>query len=247
MQQLSLPLGDENRLLTAHILLLAAFGPIPLFFKLNPVDQMILAMLSGRTRDEFALKIFVFFKNKVERWEDLADMQPSAIKKLINGVTYADKKARELSECIREIIALRRGLDLDFLRGWTTGNAHRWIENLTGVGPKVSSAVLNASTLNKRILMVDTAHRRVAKRFGLIPQTANDGPASRMLNRQIPDDWTAEDTEIHHFLIQRLGKETCIYDHPDCSNCPLVADCPTAQAAGIKTPYPPAVSLQMAS
>jgi len=247
MQQLSLQLGDENRLLTAHLLLLMAFGPMPLFFRLNPVDQMILAMLSGRTRDEFALKVFVHLKQRVGNWENLAQMQPSSVKKLIDGVTYVDKKAHELTECIKEIIALRGCLDLDFLYDWTTGYAHRWIENLTGVGPKVSSAALNASTLNKRILMIDTAHRRVAKRFGLIPQKIGDNPASRILNRQIPDEWTAEDTEVHHFLMQRLGKEICTHDRPDCSNCPLLAKCPTAQAAGIETPAAPEILHRLAS
>ncbi len=234
MQQWSLQLGDENRLLTAHRLLLAAYGSIPLFYRLNPVDQVILAMLSGRTRDEFALQVFVYFKQKVGHWENLAHMQPSTVRKLINGVTYADKKAIELPECIRQIIMQRGHLDLDFLTDWAIGYAENWIENLTGVGPKVSSAALNASTLNKRILMVDTAHRRVAKRLGLIPESAGDKPASRMLNRQMPDDWSAEDAEIHHFLMQQLGKKICTQDQPDCINCPLAVTCLTAQASGFK-------------
>ena len=44
MYQLSLPHCDENRLLTAHSLWLAFFRPIPLFFRLNFVDQVILAL-----------------------------------------------------------------------------------------------------------------------------------------------------------------------------------------------------------
>ena len=194
-------------------------------------------------------RLLSFSKRVSTYWVNLADMQPSAVKKLVDGVTYADKKARELPECIREIIVFRGRLDLGFLENWTTSYAHQWIENLTGVGPKVSAATLNASTLNKRILRVDTAHRGVAKRYGLIPDTANDNLASRMLNRQTPDCWASEGTEIHHFLMQSLGKEVCTHDHPDCFNCPLVTTCPTARIAGIKAspPSPLAIPLRMAS
>ncbi len=247
MQQLSLQLGDKNRLLTAHKLLLAAFGPIPLFYRLDPVDQMILAILSGRTRDELALAIFVRLKQKVWPWENLADMPPGAVRKLIDGVTYADKKAAELPECIQEIMVERGSLNLGFLQSWPVAYAHQWLEKITGVGPKVSSAVLNASTLNKRFMIVDTAHRRVAKRFGLIPQNASDERASLMLNRQMPDYWTAQDAENHHFLIQRLGKIICTYDRPDCGNCPLRCTCPTAIAVSIKAPLPIQTPLRMAS
>lgn len=246
MQQLSLPFGDENRLLSAHRLLRVAFSPIPLFFKLNPVDQMILAILSGRTRDAFAMKIFTALKSHVGNWENLARLQPTAVKKLIEGVTYADKKARELPESIRQIIILRGSLDLGFLKDWTVSSAQQWVENLTGAGPKVSGATLNASTLSMRILMVDTAHRRVAKRLGLVPPNANDALASRMLSRQMPDSWSAEDAEINHFLMQKLGKEVCTYDRPDCTNCPLVRMCPTAKAADIPAPLPSPVPQQMA-
>ncbi|MGI9357384.1 MAG: hypothetical protein ACR2PF_19785 [Rhizobiaceae bacterium] len=218
-----------------------------MFFRLNFVDQVILAMLNGRRRDEFALKVCVFLKSRAKRWENLSEMQPSAVTKLIDGDTYADKKTRELPEYIREIIALRGHLDLDIMRGWTLDYAHRWIETITGIGPKISCAALNVSTLNMRILMVDTAHRRVAERYGLIPQNIGDKFASRLLNWQVPDYWTTEDTEIHHFLIQMLGKEICASGHSDCSNYPLVASCPTNQAAGIETFYLSAMPLRMAS
>lgn len=226
--QYTLPLAYENRLLTAHTLLLAAFGPIPACHRLDPVSQMIFAMLSGRTRDAVAMDIFKALAARLKRWEDLAKMEPHVVKPLIATATFAEKKAFYLPAAIGEILTRRGHLDLGFLAEWPVVMAKAWLETLPGVGVKTSTAVLNFSTLHRRILMVDTAHNRVTRRLGLVPQKAGLARATRLLNRQLPDAWEAGDTETHHVLMQSLGRRFCTHRHPDCPNCPLCAMCPHA-------------------
>lgn len=228
--QYTLPLAEQNRLIDAHRLLLAAFGPVPACRRLDPVGQMVLAMLSGRTRDAVAMEVFMRLARHLKGWDRLAEMQPHTLKPLISDITFAERKAIYLPDAIRRILSLRGRLDLAFLVDWPVETARRWLEALPGVGAKTSAAVLNMSTLHRRILMVDTAHNRAARRLGLVPPKADIARATRLLNRQIPDAWNADDTEAHHVLMQDLGKRLCTFHHPDCPHCPLCTLCPSGGA-----------------
>lgn len=229
--QYHLPFPGENHLLAADRLLLAAFGPVPPFYRLDPVGQMIFAMLSGRTRDELAMEKYTLLKTRLASWEKLAQMQPFRLRKLIAGVTFAERKAAHLPAALQEIIARRGRIELDFLGNWPVEKAKSWLEKLPGVGPKTSAAVLNFSTLQRRILMVDTAHNRAARRLGLVPEKSDIARTTRLLNRRLPNIWTAQDTETHHVLMQKLGRDFCIHGQPFCTNCPLCCICPSASGA----------------
>ena len=114
--------------------------------------------------------------------------------------------------------------------------AQAWLESLPGVGPKTSAAVLNFSTLHRRVLCVDTAHYRVAVRFGLVPQKTTPKLASHLLNQLVPDHWTADDTETHHVLMQLLGRTLCTSGRPRCAPCPLRLMCPSADSLKLMPP-----------
>lgn len=230
--QLTLALASGSRLLEVHRILLARLGPVPCPL-LDPVSQLVLTMLSGRTRDEAAMAVFLELRaNLQQRWEDLPGMPPALLLKLIAGVTFAERKAVFLPDAIQAILARRGNLDFEFLRLWPIDDAHYWLASLPGVGSKTSAAVLNFSTLNRRILMVDTAHNRVAKRLGFVPEKAGLARAARMLNRQLPDDWAASDARQHHIVMQRLGAQTCTHSNPRCADCCINAICPSSPRAG---------------
>jgi endonuclease-3 len=234
--QYTLPFAIENRLLSAHRLLAAVLGPQAATHRLDPVSQMIFAMLSARTRDEIAKGAFEGLANSFPAWEPLARMRAGDLEKRIALTTFPEKKAIHVPGALQTIIRQRHRLDLEFLGMRTVEAAEEWLENLPGVGPKTSAAVLNFSTLHQRVLCVDTAHQRVAKRLGLIPARADLKRAKRLLNRQVPDDWTADDTELHHLLMQLLGRTVCTHAKPQCGLCPLQPMCPSATSAA---PLPP--------
>jgi endonuclease-3 len=230
--QYTLPFAAGSPLLRIHGLLLDRFGPEPECLRLEPVGMLVFAMLSGRTRDAVAKEAFISLRRRVTAWEELVGMSPPVIGQLISGVTFAERKARQLPSALGEILHRRGRLDLGFLAAWPVEDARHWLERLTGVGAKVSAAVLNLSSLHLRVLMVDTAHNRVARRLGLVPEKADIARTTRLLNRCLPPCWNADDTEEHHFLMQRLGRTLCVRARPACAGCPLLATCRTASAAG---------------
>jgi len=234
--QYTLPFAIENRLLRAHELLSAALGPLAPTHRLDPVSQMIFAMLSGRTRDGIAKGAFEGLANSFPTWEPLARMRAGDLQKRIALTTFPERKAIHVPGALQTIMRQRRRLDLEFLGRRSVESAEAWLENLPGVGPKTSAAVLNFSTLHQRVLCVDTAHQRVARRLGLVPKGASLAQTKRLLNLQLPDEWTADATESHHLLMQLLGKTLCIHARPKCRACPLRLMCPSANTTDAVPP-----------
>lgn len=219
--QYALPFDPDNRLVRIHEGLLAAFGRPPKCHRLDPVSQLVLTMLSARTRSPIAKAAFKRLANRFSRWEELARTPARKLRRLIEPVTYAESKAMFLPGALLNVMRRRGDLSLDFLNAWPAGAAQAWLETLPGVGPKTSAAILNFSPLHKPVLVVDTAHYRAAQRLGLISANASLAKAARILVRHIPDHWTADDIEDHHFLMQTLGQSYCTHSNPACGDCPI--------------------------
>ncbi|MCR4265251.1 iron-sulfur cluster loop, partial [Nitratireductor sp. ZSWI3] len=122
--QYTLPLAPFNRIAGVHRSLRATFGAPAEFVRLDPVSQMLLAMLSARTRSEIALKVFATLVEHFEvarhggRWTRLANASFHEVDRLLEGITHPERKAIALPRALREIAARRGDLTLDFLAGW---------------------------------------------------------------------------------------------------------------------------------
>lgn len=219
--QYDLPLDAENPLVRAHLGLLTAFGRPPACFRLDPISQMVLTLLSARTRSGVAKKVFEHLATDFSSWEELARTPSREIRELINPVTYAERKSVFLSCALQTIMRHRGVLSLDFLDAWPIDAAQSWLEKLPGVGPKTSAAILNFSLLHKPALVVNTAHWRAARRLNLISKKVSLAQAPRVLTMFIPASWTADDIEEHHALMQQLGQTYCTHSDPVCCACPL--------------------------
>jgi endonuclease-3 len=227
--QYALSIGAAAPVVTIHRRLLTAFGiPVPAK-RLAPVSQLVLALLNVRTSDGIARAAFEALSDRFGHWDWLQYAAPDAVEPIIRTVTFAEKKAVTLPAALRSITARRGRLTLDFLDELPTDAARAWLMDVPGVGPKVSASVLNLSTLDRRALVVDTHHTRVAKRLRLAPRWSNTDKTSALLDSQMPSIWTAEDMADHHELMKRLGQSFCSRTAPSCDACPLLSLCPTGQ------------------
>lgn len=175
------------------------------------------------------MTVFEDLCRRFERWEDLRDAPVWTVRKIIDPVTYSERKATWLVSALGAITRRRGKLDLDFLAGWRAEAARSWLESLPGVGPKVSAAVLNFSRLRMRTLVADTHHLRVAKRLGILPLSAKAERAYRMLMDQVPEAWTAKDLDDHNTLMKKHGQAVCRHANPVCSACSLRSLCPSVR------------------
>jgi len=207
--------------------LAAAFGPPPRWLYPDPVDVLVLALLSARTRDEVAMAALRVLRVRFPRWQDLLDADPAVVERLVGRTTWPDRKTLNLQEALRALQAARGRLELDFLAGLGVEDAIAWLRQLPGVGPKTASCVLLFSRLRMRALPVSTRHHRIAKRLGLISRRADAEAAHEPLLAMLPPDWDNDRIERHHWLIARLGRDHCTDRRPRCGDCPVRELCPS--------------------
>ena len=205
------------------------FGQPGPYVRLDPVSQLVVGIIGGRTHGRLSLAALEALVHRFGTWERVRDGREAAVRDAIRAVTYAEVKARRLQAALRAVTAARGGLTLEFLRAWTVAGAHVWLERLPGVGRKTAAATLNFSTLRRRTPVIDTHHLRVLRRFGLIGSRAGFAEAHDRIMPSLPEGWTADDLDDHHQLVKTLGQRICRHGLPDCGDCPLLNHCATAR------------------
>jgi endonuclease-3 len=187
----------------------------------KPIGQLVKSMISGRTRDPVSLRAYRQLRDQYGAASRIA----AAIEEVIANVTFPESKAKWLVGALRRIGRERPDYRLDFLGELPLDQALAWLERLPGVGRKVAASTLNASTLNRPVLIVDTHVQRVLCRLGLVAPDAEAREASEAVTAAMAD-WSGDDFLRFHIGAKRLGQRICRPDAPDCTACPLARDCP---------------------
>ena len=219
-------------MLLIHDRLCSEYGcPIPFFHDLDPLSELISALLSHRTRNADSARAFKQLISRFQEWSAVRDAPLQEIQAAIAPCTWPEQKAPRIQQVLRLISDRHNGeLTLDFLGELPVVEARAWLESLPGVGPKTSAAVLLFSRLRQPALPVDSHHHRVAVRLGLIPANTSVGPAHALLEAQLPPDWTAQQVYDNHEVLMLHGQRCCYYRNPACDRCSVLDLCPFGQA-----------------
>ncbi|NEQ32613.1 MAG: Fe-S cluster assembly protein HesB [Leptolyngbya sp. SIO4C5] len=218
-----------------HQRLCAVYGcPIAYFHNLDPLSELISALLSHRTRNAQSGQAYRQLRQALPTWEAVRDAPTDQVQQAIAPCTWPEQKAPRLQAVLQRITQERgEPLSLDFLADLSVPTARQWLESIPGVGPKTSAAVLAFSTLRRRSLPVDSHHHRVALRLGLIPEQLAVGPSHQVLEAQLPDDWSAQQVYDNHEVLMLHGQQCCHYRRPQCDRCPLLDLCQYGQTLEI--------------
>lgn len=222
----------QEQLLVIHARLCAEYGcPIAYFHSLDPLSELISALLSHRTKNKDSHRAFQQLTQQFPTWEAVRDAPTAQVQAAIAPCTWADSKAPRIQQVLRLIgERLNEQWSLDFLGEMPVPAARAWLESLPGVGPKTSAAVLAFSRLRGRALPVDSHHHRVAVRLGILPATIEVGPAHQMLEALLPNDWNAQQVYDHHEVMMLHGQKCCFFRNPACDRCSLRDLCPSRRA-----------------
>ncbi|TWT05960.1 endonuclease III [Reyranella sp. CPCC 100927] len=218
--------GPRSPLVLIRRRLLALYGPQRPIERPDPIDQLINAILSTKTRDEVSFPAFRRLLYRYKSWTAVIDAPIAEIARTIRAVTHHERKAEYIPGALHTIVAQTGSLDLMFLQGWPEDTAMAWLMTLPGAGPKVAATTLNWSLLRKRVLAVDTHLLRVGQRLGLVPANADYNSGFEAFMRLVPADWDADDLFEFHWLMKLHSQRICAYEHPACFRCPLRDHCP---------------------
>jgi endonuclease-3 len=230
------PNQNTEFVLQVHQRLTAEYGHnIKYFHDLDPLSELVSALLSHRTRNSQSGKAYHNLMAAFGSWEAMRDAPVALVEAELQPCTWPEQKAPRIQEVLRIITEEKGRLTLDFLADMEVVAAREWLETLPGVGPKTSAAVLSFSSLRGRALPVDSHHFRVAVRLGIIEQKIGEGKANRVLEDLLPATFPAQEVYDHHQVMMRHGQKICTYHRPACTQCTLLDICPTGLS--LVTPY----------
>ena len=190
----------------------------------DPLDELILTVLSQHTSDLNADRAFTSLGAAFPDWERVAEAPTSApLRTRSVRAAWPTRRRPGSKRCSRRFTTARDSYDLDRLRTMSDDEVRSYLTSLPGIGPKTAAVVLSFA-LGRDAIPVDTHVHRVAMRLGLVPPKVSAEKADRLLHELVPD---GSRTPLHVALI-RLGREICKAPTPRCRLCPLKDLCPTA-------------------
>lgn len=202
-------------------LLVEAYGDRKWKRRAEPIDELIMTMLSQRTNDLNRDKAFERLKEKFPSWEQILKAKVSSIESAIKPAGLSKQKAPRIKAILQRIAEANGGnLSLDFLSRMPVPKALSWLKSLPGVGPKTAACVLLFS-FGKPVFPVDTHIFRISKRLGWLDSNVTEAEANELLDKVIPD---AIKYRLHLNMIAH-GRRICRPKNPRCQECVLKSFC----------------------
>ncbi|MEM6267169.1 MAG: endonuclease III [Pseudomonadota bacterium] len=229
---MQLDLGPDHRtdiLRAAQAALIERFGRVirPPEKRRDPVWVLVHGVIGAQTKTIHSNASTDGLIATYGTWDAVAAQPVDVLEAQLQRQTFPSVAAERLKACLNAIIALRGRVDLSHLTDLGTHEAMVWLETLPGVARKNSAGVMNASTFERRAVVIDAHHRRIMQRMGLVPAKADTTRTYDALMPVMPPEWTAADIDEHHLLLKRLGQTLCRPREAHCKDCPVRSDCKT--------------------
>ena len=217
--------AELERVREIHRRLKRAHGPLDPPPKREPLEELVLTILSQNTNDLNRDRAWAALRERFPSWDELAAARERDVVDAIRPGGLANTKAPRILHVVREIREREGGFDLSWMRDAPEPSVTEYLTSLPGVGRKTAACVL-AFSLERPVIPVDTHVHRVAGRLGLLPPKTDAAKAHDVLADRIPSRLRLP----MHVALIRHGRVICKAGLPRCDICPLQDLCPAAPA-----------------
>jgi endonuclease-3 len=195
----------------------------------DPLDELILTILSQNTNDNNSDQAFIRLKTRYPKWDQVARAKSGNIEDLISVAGLGNTKTRYILSVLKEIgdenlahNRLKKGspYHLDHVKKMNLENALEYLTGFKGVGQKTAACVLAFSCMMPAF-PVDTHIHRILIRQGIIPEKMGAGDAHEVMYRITEPD----DRYRFHINLIRYGREICHARNPECGRCVIRKTC----------------------
>jgi len=195
--------------------------------KRDPFKTLVHTMLSQITNRENTLAAY-------RRLEELVGVEPERlaraplelIEEAIRPAGLYKRRAQRIKDVANEILD-KFGGDLESLSRLDTKELREVLRALPGVGAKTADVLLLFS-YGRPVMPVDTHIARIAKRIGLVNESAGYEEIRSKLESAIPADAMA----FAHLALIEFGRRICKPRRPRCEKCSISDVCPRIGAEG---------------
>ncbi|MCU0494721.1 MAG: endonuclease III [Chloroflexaceae bacterium] len=211
---------NHEHIAHVHTLLAEAYGPRRFRGGRNPLDELVMTILSQNTSDRNSGRAYRALRQAYPTWQAVLEAPTGELYEVIKPAGLGNVKAPRIQQTLRAILERRGELSLDFLAELPLNEARAWLLSLDGVGPKTAACVLMFA-LGLPALPVDTHVHRVSLRLGLLGPKVNAEKAHTMLEAALP----AEAVYAFHLNMIQHGRLVCKAQRPLCERCVLREVC----------------------
>lgn len=231
------PQGTRRRVRALCRRLEKIYGPFVPKSRRQPLDELILTVLSQATNDRNSLRAYAFLKERFPTWSQVLEASQEDLEDAIRPGGLAHNK----SQTIRAILETLHGSAQSVRPKTTSGNssssaagplehlvevplddAMAELTALPGVGLKTAACVLLFSC-SRPVMPVDTHVHRLSGRLGLVRPKATADQTHHVLMAITPQELVY----LFHVWLIAHGRSQCQARNPRCSGCTLCDLCPT--------------------
>ncbi|MGQ9642696.1 MAG: endonuclease III domain-containing protein [Ignavibacterium sp.] len=189
----------------------------------DPLDIIIGTILSQNTNDKNSYKAFLNLKKSIKRWDELLQMKPSQVEKLIKVAGLGKQKSKAIINLLKNLKKDNGRISLNHIKQKNDGEIIDELTSHKGIGVKTASCVL-LFALDRNICPVDTHVHRILNRVGIV-KTVTPEKTFYAIKNFIPE----KSAHSFHTNLLRLGREYCTPTNPKCYDCPIESECNYAE------------------
>ena len=216
--------GSRRRIVALQKRLDRVYGPFVPKRRLDPVDELILTVLSQNTNDLNSDRAYGNLRRRFPTWREVLDAPVRDIEREIRVGGLSRNKSKAIKAILQEIKARHGKISLDHLKQASMQDALDELTSLPMVGLKTASCVLLFS-LGRASMPVDTHVHRLSTRLGLVKDKSSADQTYHVLMAITPEELIY----VFHLNLIQHGRTICKSQHPRCSECVLNKLCPSAQ------------------
>ena len=192
----------------------------------EPLDDLILTVLSQNTNDKLRDKAFANMRQKYPTWEDVLNAPLDDLKETIRIAGMTNRKPANIQAILKQILADFGCLSIKQMRALEHAKARNYLTDLPGVGVK-TAAVVECFDLQMPAFPVDTHISRISKHLDWA--RANESPDK--IQARIEKQLTGLSPRFlgGHLNFLCHGRGICNARNPRCNDCPLAKICVTGK------------------
>lgn len=186
----------------------------------EPLDGLILTVLSQHTNDKNRNKAFANLKRIYPDWSLAAEAPESDIADAVRSAGLGNIKAGKIKKILLAVRERFGDYSIMGLASWPVSEARKYLVDLPGVGVKTAACVL-IFDLEMPAFPVDTHVARIARRLGWVSEKMTAEDIQEYLEEVLPP----ERFRGAHLNFIEHGRGICGARKPLCGECPVNNRC----------------------